>query len=421
MRSISNGKDRQLTVGIDIGSSNIRCAIGSIIPDANRVKLLGISSTPSMGFRKGSISHRNQLIEQLEKVLFEAETMADVKVNNAVLAITGNHIRCLNTQAAAALNRNRSNGVSGDRAIVETDIDQVLNLSQAISLPPDRDILHTLPQEYSVDTLKEINNPIGLTGRRLEGRVHLVTAATSAMRNIVDCVEEIGIKVNGLVFQPLASAIATLKHDEMQLGVTLAEIGSSTTDIAVYHGGAVRHSAVIPIGSGSITNDIAVMLQISIEEAESIKIKYASAKASLSSPKLEFDLQTENGDGKRSISEHELSRYVEARMQEIFHLIINEISRADIKESLTYGLVLSGGGAQLSNISALAEDLMGMRVRIGTPKHIDGITDIADLPIHSTTMGLLLWPILSNDFAQSNHISMNTFFQKLIQSFKELF
>ena len=161
MRSISNGKDRQLTVGIDIGSSNIRCAIGSIIPDANRVKLLGISSTPSMGFRKGSISHRNQLIEQLEKVLFEAETMADVKVNNAVLAITGNHIRCLNTQAAAALNRNRSNGVSGDRAIVETDIDQVLNLSQAISLPPDRDILHTLPQEYSVDTLKEINNPIG--------------------------------------------------------------------------------------------------------------------------------------------------------------------------------------------------------------------------------------------------------------------
>ena len=207
----------------------------------------------------------------------------------------------------------------------------------------------------------------------------------------------------------------------MQLGVTLAEIGSSTTDIAVYHGGAVRHSAVIPIGSGSITNDIAVMLQISIEEAESIKIKYASAKASLSSPKLEFDLQTENGDGKRSISEHELSRYVEARMQEIFHLIINEISRADIKESLTYGLVLSGGGAQLSNISALAGDLMGMRVRIGTPKHIDGITDIADLPIHSTTMGLLLWPILSNDFAQSNHISMNTFFQKLIQSFKELF
>ena len=421
MRPISNGQERQLTVGIDIGSSKICCAIGSIMPGSDRVKLLGISSMPSMGFRKGSISHRNQLIEQLEKVLFEAETMANTKVNNAILSVTGEHIRCLNTQAAAALNRNRANGVSGDRPIVKTDIDQVLNLAQAISLPPDRDILHTLPQEYSVDTLKEISNPLGLTGRRLEGRVHLVTAAISSMKNLVDCVEELGIKVNGLVFQPLASAIATLKNDEMQLGVTLAEIGSSTTNIVVYHGGAVRHSAVIPIGSASITNDIAVMLQISIEEAENIKIKYASAKASLSSPKLEFDLPSENGDLKRSISEHELSRYVEARMQEIFQLIINEISRADIKESLTYGLVLSGGGAQLSNISALAGDLMGMRVRIGTPTHIEGITDVADLPIHATTMGLLLWPIWADDFAQSTHIGVKTYFQKFKQFIQGFF
>ena len=421
MSPISNGQDRQLTVGIDIGSANITCAVGSVIPDSNRVKLLGIGLTPSRGFRKGSIIHRNQLIEQLEKALLEAETMANTKVNNAILSVTGDHIRCLNTQAAVALNRNRTNSFPGDRTIIETDIDQVLNLAQAISLPPDRDILHTLPQEYLVDTLQEISNPVGLTGRRLEGRVHLVTAAASAMKNLVECVEELGIKVDGLVFQPLASATATLKDDEMQLGVTLVEIGASTTNIAVYHGGAVRHSAVLPIGAASLTNDIAVMLQISIEEAENIKIKYASAKASLSSPKLEFDLPAENSELSRSISEHELSRYVEARMQEIFQLVINEISRADIKESLTYGMVLTGGGAQLRNISVLAGDLLDMRIRIGTPNYIDGTADVADLPIHATAMGLMLWPIRADDYTQSSHISIKTFFEKLIQPIKEFF
>ena len=236
-----------------------------------------------------------------------------------------------------------------------------------------------------------------MTGRRLEGRVHLITAATTAMNNLVICAEELGITVDGLVFQPLASALATLQEDEMELGVTLVEIGSSTTNIAVYHDSAVRHSAIIPIGASSITNDIAVMLQVSVNEAEKIKMKYASAQSSMSSEKLEIDLPAQAGQLQRSIPEQEVSRYVEARMQEIFQMIIREISRADIKDPLTYGLVMTGGGAQLRNIAPLAENSIGVKVRQGKSIRIDGAQDIADGPSHATAMGLLLWPLYTTD------------------------
>ncbi len=401
MSPIGNGHDRQITVGLDIGSSTITCAIGQIIPATKRIKLLGISSISTTGIKRGVITNRDELIEKLEKVMTDTELMANTKVKSAILSITGEHIRSLNTQAAIALNR--MNGAPGsivERTIHDGDISQVLDLAQAVSLPVDRDILHTLPQEYLVDTLEEIKNPVGMTGRRLEGRVHLVTAATTAMNNLVSCAEELGITVDGLVFQPLASALATLQKDEMELGVTLVEIGSSTTNIAVYHNSAVRHSAIIPIGAANITNDIAVMLQVSVNEAEKIKIKYASAQSSMSSAKLDIDLPAQAGQLQRSIPEQEVSRYVEARMQEIFQMIIREISRADIKDPLTYGIVMTGGGAQLRNIAPLAENSIGVKVRQGKPIRIDGSQDIADGPSHATAMGLLLWPLYATDHVQ---------------------
>lgn len=398
MSPISNGQEFKITVGLDIGSSNITCAIGHVNPATKHVKLQGISSKPSSGIKKGVITNRDELIETLETVLSEAELMANIKVNNVILSITGEHIRSLNTQAAIPLNRmNGQSTNTVDRSIDNGDIYQVLDLAQAVSLPVDRDILHTLPQEYLVDTLDEIKNPLGMTGRRLEGRVHLVTAATTAMTNLVNCVEELGISVDGLVFQPLAAALSTLEDDEMELGVTLVEIGSSTTNIAVYHAGSVRHSAVIPIGSASITNDIAVMLQVSINEAEAIKMKYASAKSSMSSSELDITLDSNEGQLERTIPEQEVSKYVEARMQEIFQMVIREISRADIKDPLTYGIVVTGGGAELRNIISLAENSMGVKVRKGKPIKIDGAQDIADEPRHSTVMGLLLWPFYATD------------------------
>ena len=423
MQGMNNIKNSTIVTGIDIGSENIYCAIGTFEPENSRIKLLGIGKCAvKESFNQGAITNRNQLIEQLETAVNEAEIMADKKINSAFMSLTGNHIRCMNTQGAVALNRNTANGTIENNSITQRDINRVLELTQGIALPPDRDILHTIPQEFIVDTLEKIDNPIGLSGRRLEGHVHLVTAATTAMKNLVESAEEIGINISGLVFKPLAAAISTLTKDEIKLGVSLIDIGSTTTGVAIFKDGAVRHSAVIPIGSGSITNDIAVMLRIGIEDAEAIKLKYASAKASLSSTKLDFDIPSNNGDSDvQKISENELSKYVEARMEEIFQLAQNEINRSGINNSLTYGAVLTGGGSQLKNIVPFAKEMLDIPIRLGKPTiNIQGNKDFADNPINSTLLGLLLWPLHSNEHKILDGAA-TSFFEKFKQIIKDFF
>ena len=417
---MNNSVDNEIVAGLDIGSENIFCSIGAIDKDNTNIKLLGLGIAPVLdSFKKGSITNRNSLIEQLEIAVNEAEIMAGRKIDSAYMAITGDHIRCMNTQGAIALNRNKTNGTNDNKPISLYDIQRVLELTQGIALPPDRDILHTIPQEFIVDTLEKIDNPIGLTGKRLEGHVHLVTASTTAMKNLIESAEELGININGLVFKPLASAMPALTKDEIKLGVSIIDIGSTTTSIAVYNEGSIRHSAVIPIGSSSITNDIAVMLRISIEKAEEIKIKYASAKSSLSSEKLEFEVPL--NEESQMISENELSQYVEARMEEIFQLAHNEIKRAGIDSNLTYGVVLTGGGAQLRNIIPLANELLNMPVRLGKPEnYLSGNKDFANDPVHSTALGLLLWPLLSKEQKTLQHNTI-PWWDNIKQFFKELF
>ena len=425
MKIMPNKNTQQITVGIDIGSSKICCAIGQVNIENNKIKLLGLATTKSRGIKRGVITDRDKLIETIEKVLTDAEIMGNIKITSSYLSITGEHIRSINTQAAIALNR--VNGAAGnimERSIEQADIFQVLDLAQAVSLPVDKDILHTIPQEYVVDTLEEIKNPQGMMGRRLEARVHLVTAASTAINNLISCVEELGITVDGLVFQPIASALAALENDEMDLGVTLVELGSNTTNIAVYHGSALRHSATIPIGSASITNDIAVMLQITKKEAEKIKINYASALSSMSSNQLDIKYHPNRESEEKTISEKEVSQYVEARMQEILQMIIKEISRADIKDPLTYGIVMTGGGAELRNISSLIEDNLNVKVRKGKPKKIDGALEIANNPQFTTVLGLLLWPVFSSDHVQLNVQNIGgfkNFIKKIRHTIEDMF
>ena len=423
MQGVNNLRNSNVVAGIDIGSENIYCAIGSFDPESSRIKLLGIGKCAvKESFNQGAITNRNQLIEQLEVAVNEAEVMADKKINSAFISLTGNHIRCMNTQGAVALNRNSKNGAIENNSITQRDINRVLELTQGIALPPDRDILHTIPQEFIVDTLEKIDNPIGLSGRRLEGHVHLVTASTAAMKNLVESAEEIGINISGLVFKPLAAAISTLTKDEIKLGVSLIDIGSTTTGVSIFKDGAVRHSAVIPIGSASITNDIAVMLRISIQQAEEIKIKYASAKASLSSSKLDIEIPSGNNDSDiQKISENELSKYVEARMEEIFQLVQNEMNRSGINNSLTYGAVLTGGGSQLKNIVPFAKEVLEIPIRLGKPTvNIQGNNNFADNPINSTLLGLLLWPIHSNEHKTLDGASISIF-EKFKQVIKDFF
>jgi len=414
--------DKNTQIGIDIGTSKICCAITEINSDEGSNKILGVGNVPSQGIKKGSIVHRDRVMDAIEAAVREAELMAGIKVNRAMLSISGDHIRGINTQGAIAIQKGTTSNVPVEQEITQNDVSRVLELAKAVSLPVDREILHILPQEYLIDTMDSIKDPVGMSGRRLEAKVHLITMAATTAKNLVNCVHEMAIDVEGLVFQALASAIATLDTDEKELGVAVVDIGAGTTDITVFYDGGVRHSAVIGVGASTVTNDIAVMLQIGMEDAEQIKLKYASAKASMSSTELEFDLPVKNGGIARKVSEHELSRYVEARMVEILQLIMREVSRADIKEKLTYGMVLTGGGSELKNLVGLAQETINMPVRVGNPVNLSGAVDVASRPIYASAIGLAQWKTFGEDISLI-HKTGNTFkgamgkFKKLMKEF----
>ena len=389
--------DKNTQIGIDIGTAKICCVITKINSDEGSNKILGVGNAPSQGIKKGSIVHRDRVMDAIEAAVREAELMAGIKVNRAMLSISGDHIRGINTQGAIAIQKGSARNVPMEQEITQNDVSRVLELAKAVSLPVDREILHILPQEYLVDTMDSIKDPVGMSGRRLEAKVHLITMAATTAKNLVNCVHEMAIDVEGLVFQALASAIATLDTDEKELGVAVVDIGAGTTDITVFYDGGVRHSAVIGVGASAVTNDIAVMLQIGMEDAEQIKLKYASAKASMSSTELEFDLPVKNGGIARKVSEHELSRYVEARMVELLQLIGREIARADVHDHLTYGVVLTGGGAMLRNLVPLAQEKFNMPVRIGRPKNFSGAVDIASTADFTAAIGLTQWTSVTSD------------------------
>ncbi|MDP6532994.1 MAG: cell division protein FtsA [Candidatus Marinimicrobia bacterium] len=423
MKNFSLPKEKNIYVGIDVGSSKICCSISTIDPIEGTLQLLGIGSSPSTGVKIGSITHRENLISEMEAAIKEAEMMADAKVSSAIVSISSEQIRGINTQGAIAIQKNQMNNVPIQHEITESDVQRVVDLAKGISLPIDRDILHVLPQEFMIDTMEKIKDPVGMSGHRLEAHVHLITVSTTAATNIANCAQELGITVDGLVFQGLASGTAVLDKDEKDHGVALVDFGEGTTDLSIYHDDGIRHASVLGIGSGSITNDIGVMLQVGMEEAESIKRTYGSAKASLSSPELEFDLPVKNGGIARRISEHELSRYVEARTEEILRLVKREIIRAGLIENLTYGVVLTGGGANLKNISGLAEEILEMPVRIGKPKGVQDTVGMASDPAFSAAVGLGIWCYQPDEMFSDYHAEspVKQTFKHIFRWFKDFF
>jgi len=414
--------DKYIQAGLDIGSDKICCAISEIDLKSDAIKLLGLGNSQATSINRGAITHRDNLIDEIEHAINEARTMSGVSIENLSLGISGEHIRGINTQGAIAIGGSQASNVSLQNEITNNDVKKVLELAKAISLPMDRDILHVLPQEYVIDTMNSIKDPIGLTGRRLEAKVHVITVATTAATNLVSCVEELGIRVENIIYQGLASSLSTLNEDEKKLGAVCVDIGASTTDIVIYFEDGVQHTATLGIGGASITNDIAVMLQIGIDEAENIKRKYASAKASMSSPDLEFELPAQNGNLKRKVSENQLSQYVEARMAEIIQLIMKEISRANLNDKLTFGMVLTGGGSELKNLSSLSQEISNLRVRIGHPENISGTVDIASEPAFASAIGLTKWKFTEDDLIIKNEeVTISKAIGKVKSLFKELF
>ena len=262
--------DKYIQAGLDIGSDKICCAISEIDLKTDTTKLLGLGNSQATSINRGAITHRDNLIDEIDHAIGEACTMSGISIENLALGISGEHIRGINTQGAIAIGGSQASNVSLQNEITKNDVKKVLDLAKAISLPMDRDILHVLPQEYVIDTMNSIKDPIGLTGRRLEAKVHVITVATTAATNLVSCVEELGIRVENIIYQGLASSLSTLTEDEKKLGAVCVDIGASTTDIVIYSEDGIQHTATLGIGSASITNDIVVMLQIGIDEAEKI-------------------------------------------------------------------------------------------------------------------------------------------------------
>jgi cell division protein FtsA len=371
----------RMIVGLDIGTSKVVSIVGEVSPEGN-VEIIGIGSHPSRGLKKGVVVNIESTVQSIQRSVEEAELMAGCQIHSVYAGIAGSHIRSLNSHGIVAIR---------DREVFQPDIDRVIDAAQAVAIPADQKILHILPQEYVIDTQEGVKEPLGMSGVRLEAKVHLVTCAINAAQNIEKCIRKCGLEVEDIILEQLASGLSVLTEDEKELGVCLVDIGGGTTDIAVFTDGAIRHTAVIPIAGDQVTNDIAMALRTPTQNAEEIKIKYACALASLAGENETIKVPGVGDRGDRDLSRQALTEVVEPRYDELFTLVQAELRRSGFEDLVAAGVVLTGGSSKIEGVVELAEEIFHMPVRIGKPQGVTGLTDIVRNPIYSTAVGLLLY------------------------------
>ena len=369
-------------VGLDIGTTKISC----IIADQNgtgELRVVGVGNAPSEGLRRGVVVDLDKTVASITRAVESAERMAGVEVKGVHAGIAGDHIRSINSRGVIAVSRK-------DNEIAPADVDRVVDAAKAIAIPVDREIIHVIPQEFIVDDQDGIKDPVGMSGVRLEAEVHIITGAVTSAKNICRAIQRAEIKVYDLVLEPLASSLAVLDDDERDLGVVLLDIGGGTTDVAVFHEGSIRHTAIIPFGGANVTSDIAIGLRTPIDKAEAIKIQHGSALASLGPADEMLGVPGVGGRADREISRHVLASMIEPRMEEIFALANKEVRKNHFAELLGGGVVLTGGTSLLPGVAELAEQVFEMPVRLGVPRGLGGLSaNVAD-PRFSTGVGLVL-------------------------------
>ena len=369
-------------VGLDIGTTKINC----IIADQNssgELRVVGVGNAPSEGLRRGVVVDLEKTVTSIQRSVEEAERMAGIDVKGVYAGIAGDHIRSINSRGVIAVARK-------DNEIAAADVERVVEAAKAIAIPMDREIIHVIPQEFLVDDQDGIKDPVGMSGVRLEAEVHIITGAVTSAKNICRAIQRVGLKVYDLVLEPLASAQAVLDDDERALGVVLLDIGGGTTDVAVFHEGSIRHTAIIPYGGASVTSDIAIGLRTPIDKAEAIKLQFGSALASLVPSEQMLAVAGVGGRTDREISRHVLASMIEPRMEEIFALTNKEVRKNHFAELLGGGVVLTGGTSLLPGIAELAEQVFEMPVRLGTPRGVGGLAENVADPRFSTGVGLVL-------------------------------
>ncbi|WP_292952761.1 MULTISPECIES: cell division protein FtsA [unclassified Neptuniibacter] len=384
---MSGSMDNNMIVALDIGTSKVLCLVGEIGIDGT-IEIIGIGSHPSRGLKKGVVVNIESTVSSIQRAVEEAELMAGCKIHSVTVGIAGSHINSLNSHGIVAVR---------DREVTDYDLDRVIDAARAVAIPADQKILHILPQEYEIDSSEGIKEPLGMSGVRLEAKVHLVTGSVNAAQNIEKCVRRCGLEVDGLVLEQLASSYSVLTEDEKELGVCMVDIGGGTSDISIFTGGSIRHTAVIPIAGDQVTNDIAMALRTPTQHAEEIKIKYACALAQLAAGNETVKVPGVGDRPARDLSRQALAEVVEPRYEELFSLIQAELRRSGFEDLVAAGVVLTGGTSKMEGAIELAEEIFHMPVRLATPHGARGMEDILGSPVYATGMGLL-------QYAQHDHV-----------------
>jgi len=396
------GRKSNVLVGIDIGTTKTIVIVGEVT--ATGIDIIGMGITPAKELRKGGVVNIDNTVEAIKKAVEDAEHMSGCRINSAYVGIAGSHIKGQNSLGIVA--------VKG-REVGEDDLQRAIEASRAIAIPVDREILHTLPQNYVVDGQDGIRDPVGMSGVRLEAKVHIVTGAAASVQNVVKSVNRVGLDIDDVVLEQLAASEAILSSDEKDLGVALIDIGGSTTGIAIFAEGSIKHTATLPVGGNFLTSDIATGLRTPFAEAEKIKLNYGCAMTSMIPKEDIIEVPSVGGREDRMVSRQILGRIVEPRMDEILNMALKEIVRSGYEDLLAAGLVLTGGASLLPGINEMAEQIFDMPVRRGCPVGVGGLSDVANSPAFAVGVGLIIYG--------SKNISSDSVYRKTGNIFSELF
>lgn len=373
-------EDKNLIVGLDIGTSKIVAIVAELLPEGS-LKVIGLGQHISRGLKKGVVVNIDSTMQAIQRAIEEAELMADCKINTVFTGIAGSHVKSLNSHGMVKIK---------DAEVSQMDVDRVVETARAIALPADQQILHILTQEFIIDGQEDVREPLGMSGMKLEVKVHIVTGAVAAAQNIVKCIKRCGLEVSDLILQPLASSVAVLTEDEKELGVCLVDIGGGTTDIAVFKNGAIRHTAVIPIAGDQMTNDIAVAFRTPTQSAEEIKVKYGCALRQLADAREVVEVPGVDGREPRQLSIQTLAEVIEPRVVELYEFVQQELRRSGMEEMIASGIVITGGSAAMRGMMELGEEIFHTPVRLGMPRYVAGLSEVISNPRYATGVGLVL-------------------------------
>ena len=374
-------KPDNVLVGLDLGTTKV-CAIVGEVKEGGQVDIIGIGISPSNGLKKGVVVNIDSTVESIKKAVHEAELMAGVEINSVYVGISGGHIKGINSRGVAAIK---------SREVGPADVARAIDGARAVNIPMDQQILHVLPQEFIIDDQDGIKDPHGMSGTRLDVKVHIITGAMTAIQNIVKSCSRAGLHVNELVLQPLASSRAVLTQEEQELGVVVVDIGGGTSDLAFFLEGSLWHTEVLPIGGNHLTNDIAIGLRTPASEAEKIKLKYGCALSSLVKNEETLDVPSVGGRPPRLLSRQILCEIIEPRVEELFGMVQQRLKKTGFEDMFASGVVLTGGTALMEGVQDAAERYLGLPIRRGAPRNIGGLMDVVNSPIYATGVGLVLY------------------------------